>query len=93
MDAKVYNVAREWARGGLTSPRLANLIKARYTALFEASLTDGGLDNVTNATKNGISMGKQVGLSAPDTLIALGRAVDWINQGLVPSGTRGRIRF
>jgi hypothetical protein len=48
---------------------------------------------VTSATKNGVSMGKAVGLSIPDTMEAMRQALDWIELGYVPGRSRSIARF
>jgi hypothetical protein len=53
----------------------------------------GGLATVTQATKNGVSMGKTMGLSIPDTLTAMGRAMEWIDLGYVPQQSKSFGRF
>lgn len=93
MGSQVTTAAAIWARAGLKSGKKAALIKERYDALFTQSLTAGGLDTVTQATKNSVSMGKSVGLSVIETMEALGRALEWIDAGAVPSQTRSYGRF
>jgi hypothetical protein len=51
------------------------------------------LDKVTSATKNGVSMGKQVGLSVPETMDAMSKAISFIDLGIVPVTTRTLGRF
>lgn len=82
-----------WAKGAMTNPRAAGLIRARYDALFTQSLSAGGLDTVTQATKNSVSMGKAIGLSVIETLEALGLAKDWIDAGYIPCQSRSFGRF
>jgi len=64
-------VSRIWAAQGLKNVQFANLLRKRYNDLLIASISEGGLDKVTSATKNGVSMGKQVGLSVPETMDAM----------------------
>lgn len=93
MAGDVRKAAIIWAKGGLSNPRNAALIKSRYDALFAQSLTAGGLDTVTNATKNSVSMGKQIGLTVVETLDALSLAKDWIDLGYIPTQTKAFGRF
>jgi hypothetical protein len=51
------------------------------------------LDKVTSATKNGVSMAKQVGLSVPEAMQAMGLAIDWIDAGIIPCQSRAFGRF
>jgi hypothetical protein len=93
VDAKTWELARVWAKGALTSRKNYALIKSYYEELFASSLTAGGLDSMTTGTKNAVSMGKQVGLSIPETLMALQRALEWADQGCIPSRTASLGRF
>jgi hypothetical protein len=60
---------------------------------MDQSIADGGLDKVTSATKNGVSMAKQVGLTVPEAMTAMGMALDWIEAGYVPCQSRSYGRF
>ena len=93
MDAKTLQVAREWARAGLGDPTISNKLRTNHRALILQSMEPGGLATVTQATKNGVSMGKTMGLSIPDTLTAFGRAMEWIDLGYVPQQSRSFGRF
>ncbi len=86
-------VSRMWAAQGLKNVQFANLLRKRYNDLLIASISEGGLDKVTSATKNGVSMGKQVGLSVPETMEAMNKAISYIDLGLVPYTTRTYGRF
>jgi hypothetical protein len=93
MDAKTLQVAREWAKAGLCDTQIAAKLRTNHRALILQSMETGGLATVTQATKNGVSMGKTMGLSIPDTLTAMGRAIEWINLGYVPMQSRSLGRF
>ena len=82
-----------WATQGLKNVQFANLLRKRYNDLLVASISDGGLDKITTATKNGVSMGKQVGLSVPETMEAMSKAISYIDIGIVPYTTRTLGRF
>jgi hypothetical protein len=86
-------VSRMWAAQGLKNVQFANLLRKRYNDLLIASISEGGLDKVTSATKNGVSMGKQVGLSVPETMDAMSKAISFIDLGIVPVTTRTLGRF
>lgn len=86
-------VSRMWATQGLKNVQFANLLRKRYNDLLTASISDGGLDKVTSATKNGVSMGKQVGLSVPETMEAMSKAISYIDLGIVPYTRRTLGRF
>jgi hypothetical protein len=86
-------VSRIWAAQGLKNVQFANLLRKRYNDLLIASISEGGLDKVTSATKNGVSMGKQVGLSVPETMDAMSKAISFIDLGIVPYTRRTLGRF
>ena len=86
-------VSRIWATQGLKNVQFANLLRKRYNELLTASISEGGLDKVTSATKNGVSMGKQVGLSVPETMEAMSKAISYIDFGTVPYTKRTFGRF
>jgi hypothetical protein len=65
----------------------------RYDALLLQSIAPGGLDNVTNATKNGVSMAKQNGLTVPEAMEAMGRALEFISLGYIPAQSKALGRF
>ena len=93
MAGDVRKAAMIWAKGAMRNPAQTRLIRARYDALFTQSLSAGGLDTVTNATKNSVTMGKAIGLTVIETLEALGMAVDWIEAGAIPCQSRSLGRF
>ena len=93
MAANAHQVAREWARHGISNPRFAAALSQRYNAMMTQSIAEGGLDKVTSATKNGVSMAKQVGLSVPDAMTAMGQALAWIESGIIPVQSRAFGRF
>jgi hypothetical protein len=93
MAANVQQVARQWAKHGISNGSFAALLSTRYNALMEQSVADGGLDKVSSATKNGVSMAKQVGLSVPEAMQAMGLAIDWIDAGIIPCQSRAFGRF
>jgi len=97
MAANIYQWARDLATVGLCDPKKAVKIKARRDVLFDATLTEGGLDKVQSASKNGVSYTVQTGqnnsFSKSDELAALTKACEWIDAGMVPSRTHSYGRF
>lgn len=93
MAANARQVARQWAKHGMANARFAAQLSQRYNALMTQSIAEGGLDKVTSATKNGVSMAKQVGLSVPDAMEAMGQALEWIECGIIPCQSRSLGRF
>jgi len=91
MDA--LQVAANWAKAGMRDREISETLQTNYRALVMQSMAPGGLNTVTTATKNGVSMGKQVGLSIPDTMEAMRQALDWIELGYVPCRSRSIARF
>lgn len=95
MAANWVMQARNWAKRGLANPKFAAKLKARCDALYDASLTAGGLDKPISASKNGISMQIDSGssMSIQEEMAALERAIEWIDAGFVPSQTKSFGRF
>jgi hypothetical protein len=93
MAGNPLNVAREWAKAGLCDAQIAAKLKGNYRALILQSMEPGGLATVTSATKNGVQMGKSMGLSIQETLTAMGKALEWIEIGYVPQQSRSLGRF
>ena len=91
MDA--MQVATVWAKAGLSDRDIADTLRTNHRALVLQSMAPGGLSTVTSATKNGVSMGKAMGLSIPDTLEAMQTALSWIDGGFVPCRSRSIARF
>jgi hypothetical protein len=89
--------ARDLAKLGLCDPKKAVAITKRRDELFTATLSAGGLDKLQSSSKNGISYTVQTGnnqsFSVSDEFAALNKAVEWIEQGSVPSQTRSINRF
>lgn len=91
--ANTLQVAREWAKAGLCDSVIAAKLRTNHRALILQSMEPGGLATVTQATKNGVSMGKTMGLSIADTLTAMSRAIEWLDLGYVPCQSRSLARF
>jgi hypothetical protein len=56
-------------------------------------LTKGGLDSITSATKNSVTMQKMIGLNESDRQNALRWALDYLQNGFVPAQSRSLGRF
>lgn len=93
MADKVLQVARDWAKAGIRDGSIAASLATYHRALVLQSMSPGGLNTVTSATKNGVSMGKSMGLDVADTMTAMGYALDWIETGYVPCQSRSYGRF
>jgi hypothetical protein len=86
-------VGRNWAKAGLADASISALIRKNHKALVMASLSPGGLNTMTNVSKNAASMGVQVGLSIPETLSAMSYAVEALDRGFIASSSRSLGRF
>ena len=91
MDA--MHVATNWAKAGMCDPEIAARLRSNYRALVLQSMEPGGTATVTSATKNGVSMGKAVGLTIPQTMDAMQTAIGWMDLGYVPCRSRSIARF
>jgi hypothetical protein len=93
--ANWVQTARDWARRGIDDPKFASKLKARRNAVSDASLTAGGLQQITSASKNGVSTTINGGtsLSPQEEMAALTRACEWVDLGCVPSQSRSFGRF
>lgn len=93
MAASVYSVARnlyEWAAGN--DARVAEIRSAFDDAISAGPLKRGGLDAISSATKNGVSMQKLVGLNEDQRITALRICLSWLVDGLPMQG-RARAVF
>jgi hypothetical protein len=89
----VNQVAKEWAKMGLAESSFSVRLRANYRALAAQSIAAGGLDSVTQATKNGVQMGKTIGLSPIETMSAMRIALEWIDRGYITIQSRSLGRF
>jgi cell division FtsZ-interacting protein ZapD len=89
-----YAVAKNlfvWAKDN--AKRTAQIQQAYDEGVPLGALTRGGLDSITNGTKNGVSMSKIAQLSENDRHTALRLALDWLKLGFYPSSSRSMGRF
>ncbi len=94
MAASVYQVARNlfaWAKDN--AKRTAQIQSAFDDAVAGGALTKGGLDSITSATKNSVTMSKMVGMNENDRQTALRLAVQWLAAGYAPATSRSLGRF
>jgi hypothetical protein len=90
MAATTYSTAHnlfQWAYGDAS--RVADIRAAFDAAISGGALTKGGMDSITSAGKNGVTMAKVIGLDESSRQTALRLALTWLNQGFAP-GTRSR---
>ena len=72
--------------------RIAEVKSAYATAVSAGLLTKGGTDNVTSATKNGVSYQKTVGLTESQRISAMRIAIVGLDNNTRPS-SRSYVRF
>ncbi len=92
MAESAYSVARNWFAWANGNPKNTTAIRSAFNDCMAGSLGKGGLDSVTSASKNGVSMQKTVGLTEPQRQDALRLALQWLDLGYIPS-TRSLGRF
>ena len=94
MAADVYSVARNlfaWAKGD--QMRISQVQEAFDAAVSGGALTKGGMDSVSSASKNGVSMTKLVGLDEGSRQTTLRLALQWLDAGRAPVRGRSLGRF
>lgn len=93
MAGDVNRVAREWAKAAMADAVIAATLRKNHRALILQSMSPGGLNTITQATKNGVNIGKSMGLSVQDTMTAFGKAIEWVELGAIPCQSRAYGRF
>jgi hypothetical protein len=93
MAANTREVARNLFRYANGNPARIREIRAAFDSAMTGALTKGGMDNITNATKNGVGMTKMVNLNEEERQSALAMALDWLDAGFVPCASRSYGRF
>ena len=91
--ASSFSVASDlyaWACGN--AGRIQQIRDSFDTGVSAGALTKGGLDNVSSATKNGITMQKTIGLGESERITALRTALAHLEAGYPPS-SRTRATF
>jgi|688.fasta_scaffold58740_3 hypothetical protein len=93
MAATTIEVAKNlfhYARG---NPQRVLAIRNAFDAAMTGALTKGGMDLITNANKNGVSMSKLAGMHEGERQTALRYAIMWLDAGFIPSQSRAVGRF
>jgi hypothetical protein len=93
MAGNPQQIARTWAKHALANPTFKAKLEENHAALMLRSIEPGGLDSVTSATKNAVTMAKSVGLSVADSMTAMGWALEWVCLGYVPRTSRTTASF
>jgi hypothetical protein len=93
MAANAFQAAQDIYDYACGDPKRIAAVKAEYaSAVSSGILTKGGTDNVTSATKNGVTMQKTVGLTESQRISAMKFAILGLESQTRPS-TRTYVRF
>jgi len=93
MAANVFNAAQDIYDYAFNDPKRIAEVKAAYSsAVSSGLLTKGGTDNVTSASKNGVSYQKTVGLTESQRISAMQIAIRGLDNNTRPS-TRTFARY
>lgn len=79
-----------WAKDDAS--RIQQIRAAFDTGISAGALTKGGMDSISSATKNGVTMQKMIGLGEGERITALRTALAYLCAGYAPS-TRSRVTF
>ena len=93
MAANVREVARNLFHYANGNPQRIAGIKSAFDAAMGGALSKGGMDSITSATKNGVTMAKLVGLNEVERQTSLRMAIEFLGIGFVPSSSRSLGRF
>lgn len=93
MAANTREVAKNLFRYANGNPARVREIRSAFDSAMAGALTKGGMDNIINATKNGVGMTKMVNLNEEQRQSALAMALDWLELGYVPYTARSYGRF
>lgn len=93
MAANAFQAAQDLYDYAYGDPKRIAAVKAEYaSAVAGGLLTKGGTDNVTSATKNGVTMQKTVGLTESQRISAMNIAIRGLENNTRPS-TRTFARY
>ena len=85
MGVSIKDLVQAWYDAAQDDPTiLSSLITARAACLV-GGLTKGGMNDLQNSQKNGISYSVLVSLPEPTRLVVLNSAINWIKRGVRPS--------
>lgn len=93
MPSNAKEVARNLFHYAKDNPERIASIQAAFDASVAGALTKGGMDMITSAAKNNVSMSKLVGMNEVDRQNALRWALQYLTVGFVPSQSRSTGRF
>lgn len=94
MAATVYSVAANLYHYAKDNASRVNEIRAAFDSCVSGgALSRGGLDSVTSATKNGVTMQKMIGLDEDKRASALRLALQYLEAGMITPASRALGRF
>jgi hypothetical protein len=93
MAANATDVARNLFQYAVGDAGRIAAIQAAFDSSVAGALTKGGMDMMTSATKNSVTMQKMIGLNEGDRQNALRLALDYLTAGFVPMQSKSRARF
>jgi hypothetical protein len=91
--ASPLEVARELFEVAKDDAAFASELQSAYTAAVKSGIGKGGLDFVTNASKNGGALTVIQNLSELDRIKAMRYALQWVALGKAPLSSRALGRF
>lgn len=93
MPSNAKDIAKNLFYYAKGNPQRIAAIQSAFDASVAGALTKGGMDMVTSAAKNNVSMQKLVGMNETDRQNALRWALQYLMSGFVPSQSRSIGRF
>jgi selenophosphate synthetase-related protein len=93
MPSNAIDVAKNLFHYAKGNPKRIADIQSAFDSSVSGALTKGGMDLITSAAKNNVSMQKLVGMNEVDRQNALRWALQYLMNGFVPSQTRSIARF
>jgi hypothetical protein len=93
MAANVREIARNLFHYANGNPQRIASIKSAFDDAMSGALTKGGMDSISQATKNGVTMQKLVGLNEGERQTALRMAMEYLTMGFVSVSSRSLGRF
>lgn len=93
MPSNAKDIARNLFHYAQGNPQRIAAIQAAFDESMTGALSKGGMDMISSATKNNVSMSKLVGMPEVDRQNALRWALAYLKAGFVPSSSRSIARF
>lgn len=93
MPSTAKDIARNLFYYAKGNPQRIAAIQAAFDESVAGALSKGGLDMISSASKNNVSMSKLVGMPEMDRQNALRWALAYLAAGFVPSSSRSFARF